>query len=131
MRSIYNRLIFIITCTFLLNCSNKNYVIYNSIEGTVMSSLDNKPIKYARIYVNKYSSNNFDTITTNIEGHFFIDGLELPRKYLHYQSNLSYDYFVEKQGYKKKKIIIKNLKETVNNKLDTINLGEIYLEPDK
>lgn len=131
MRSIYSRLIFIITCAFLLSCSNKNYVIYNSIKGKVVSSLDNKPIKDAKIYVDKGSSNDFGVINTAEDGTFFIEGLELPYKYLHDQQNLSFYYFIEKSGYKKRVINIKNLKKTTNNKLDTIDLGEIYLEPKK
>ncbi|TDW51758.1 hypothetical protein EV144_101435 [Flavobacterium sp. 270] len=116
----------------IIGCSNKKYTIYNAVTGRVVSSKDKKPIEDAKIYVKKYSSNNFDTIKTLKDGTFFIDGLELPYKYLHYQLNLSYDYCIEKSGYTKKIITIKNLKEANNNnnnnKLDTIDLGNIYLD---
>jgi hypothetical protein len=131
MKNVYIKLIFIITFFFLFSCSSRNYVIYNAIEGKVVSSKDQKPIEGAKIYVNKGSSNDFGIINTTKNGTFFIEGLELPYKYLHDQLNLSFDYFIEKPGFKKKVINIKNLKETNNNKLDTIDLGEIYLEPEE
>ncbi|WP_443937639.1 hypothetical protein [Pedobacter sp. MW01-1-1] len=111
----------------IISC-NKKYVIYNAVKGNLLSSNNHKPIKDAKIYVAKFSSNNFDTIRTSANGSFFIDGLELTRKYLNEQLNLSYEYNIEKHGFKKKTIIIKNLKETSKNKLDTIDLGNIYLE---
>lgn len=129
MRTIYIELIFLITCFFLFSCSNKNVVIYNAVKGSVISSKDHKPIKEVKIYVTRGSSNDFGVINTNEKGVFFIEGLELPYKYLHDQRNLSFDYYIEKPGYKKKVIYIKNLKETKDNKLDTINLGEVYLDP--
>lgn len=45
MRTIYIELIFVITCFFLISCSNKNYVIYNAVKGFVVSSKDQTPIK--------------------------------------------------------------------------------------
>lgn len=128
MRSIYINFFFIIPF-FLLSCHDKNYVIYNAVQGKVVSAIDKKPIKNAKIYVRKGTSNDFGFVHTTENGTFFIEGLELNYKYLHNQRNLSYDYSIEKSGYKKKVINIKNLKETKNNKLDTIDLGDIYLMP--
>lgn len=129
MRTIYIKLIFVVTCLFLFSCSNKNFVIYNAVKGSVISSKDHKPIKEVKIYVSKGSSNDFGIVNTNEKGIFFVEGLELPYKYSHDQRNLSFNYYIEKSGYKKKVIYIKNLKETKDNKLDTINLGEVYLDP--
>lgn len=130
MRTIYIELIFVITCFFLISCSNKNYVIYNAVKGCVVSSKDQTPIKGVKIYVTKGSANDFGTVSTTENGTFFIEGSELPYRYLHDQINLSFNYYIEKSGYKKKLINIKNLKETKDNKLDTINLGKIYLDPE-
>jgi len=131
MRTIYIELIFVIACLFLVSCSNKNVVVYNAVKGCVISSKDHKPIEEVKIYVNKGASNDFGIIRTNEKGIFFIEGLELPYKYLHDQRNLSFNYYLEKSGYKKKIIYIKNLKETKKNKLDTINLGEVFLDPEE
>lgn len=130
MRNISINLIFmIIIGMFLFSCSNKNHVIYNPIKGRVISSIYKKPIKDAKVYVAKGSSNDFGFISTDKNGTFFIEGLKLPHKYLHNQRNLSFYYFIEKAGYKKKIINIKNLKKSENNEFETIDLGEIYLEP--
>jgi len=130
MRTTYIELIFVIACLFLVSCSNKNFVVYNAVKGSVISSKDHKPIKEVKIYVKKGSSNDFGIVSTNEKGIFLTEGLELPYKYLHDQRNLSFNYYIEKTGYIKKVIYIKNLKETKNNKLDTINLGEVYLDPE-
>lgn len=116
---------------FLFSCLNKKYVIYNLVKGRVLSSIDKKPIKDAKVYVDKGSSNDFGIIHTDENGIFFIEGLELSYKYLHNQRNLSFYYFIEKDGYKKTTINITDLKESENNELETIDLGEIYLEPKK
>jgi hypothetical protein len=131
MKNIQIKLILIITCLLLVKCSNKNYVIYNAVKGIVMSSEDTKPIKNVKIYVIKGCSNDFGFLNTNANGTFFIDGLKLPYKYLHDQRNLSFDYFIEKSGYKKKSIYVKKLNKIKNNVIDTIDLGIIYLEPEK
>jgi hypothetical protein len=131
MKNIQIRLILLIICFLLTNCSSKNFVIYNAIKGIVLSSEDSKPIKNVKIYVIKGCSNDFGSMNTKENGTFFIDGLKLPYKYLHDQQNLSYNYFIEKSGYKKKSIYVKKLNETKSNALDTIDLGIIYLDPDK
>ena len=51
----------------------------------------------------------------------------LPYKYLRKQNQLSYHIHIEKEGYIKKIIYVKKLKGA-SEKMDTIDLGNIYLE---
>ncbi|WP_027388594.1 carboxypeptidase regulatory-like domain-containing protein [Chryseobacterium gregarium] len=123
------KLILYIFCFLLIvNCSEKKYVIYNAVKGNVIDAHNRQPVKDAKVFVNKSSSNAFDTLITDSKGNFFIDGLELPYQHLHDQINVSPDYFIEKSGYLTKKITVQNLKKSKNNKLDTIDLGNISLE---
>jgi hypothetical protein len=119
---------------FITGCTKKHYVIYNAVKGKIYS-YENKPLSNVKIYVNKFSSNAFDTIITKKDGYFFIDGLELKLspnygnfKYNQIHKRVTYTYFIEKTGYKKRIIDIKNFERSNNNKLDTIDLGIIYLE---
>lgn len=111
----------------VLNCSTKKYVIYNAVTGTVIDFENGKPLKDVKIFVDKFASNDFDTIKTNQEGYFFIDGFQSSYKYLNMQAKVSYSYHIEKSGYKTKIVTIKNLIYSKDNKLDTIKLKEIIL----
>lgn len=111
----------------VLNCSTKKYVIYNAVTGTVVDFENGKPLKDVKIFVDKFASNDFDTIKTNQKGYFFIDGFQSSYKYLNMQAKVSYNYHIEKSGYKTKIVTIKNLIYSKDHKLDTIKLKEIIL----
>ncbi len=110
----------------VLGCRKQKYVIMNSYQGRVLSKKDNNPILNAKIYVDKFAFNAFDTIETDCKGYFLIDGFEMPYKYLKYQNSVSPYIYVEKEGYIRDSFSIGK----VNNvKLDTIDVGDFYLEP--
>ncbi|GEM_PF-1373800 len=123
----FNIYLIIFFVFFVLNCTTKKYVIYNAVSGTVVDSINGKPLKDVKIFVDKLASNNFDTIKTDGQGYFFIDGFQSSYKYLNMQAKVSYYYHIEKPGYKKKIVYVKSLIFTKDNKLDTLELKKINL----
>jgi len=116
---------FFIMVVLMVACENKTYVIYNAVKGRVVSA-ENQSVIAAKIYVDKFASNAF-VLETDNNGCFFVDGKMLPYKYLRKQNQLSYNIHIEKEGYIKKIIYVKKLKGA-SEKMDTIDLGNIYLE---
>ncbi|WP_316803704.1 carboxypeptidase-like regulatory domain-containing protein [Pedobacter nototheniae] len=111
-------------------CKNKEHLLIEPIKGRVISSLDKIPISNVKIYVEKNAFNAFDTINTKNDGRFFIDQLSVNGyKDMHLQKNLSYNLFIEKDGYKKMVIDIRKYrKQSAPKAGDTTDLGIIYLD---
>ena len=62
-----------------------------------------------KIFVDKFASNDFDTMKINHKGYFCIDRFQSSYKYLNMQAKVSYNYHIEKSGYKTKIVNIKNI----------------------
>lgn len=109
----------------LFSCKEQQYVISNAVKGRVIS-ISKIPINGVTIYVDKFSSNAFE-VKTDKDGFFIYTGLKMPYKYLNMQNRISNEFHIEKEGYKNKIIYVQNLRG-MGMVMDTINLGDIYLE---
>lgn len=109
----------------LQGCKNQQYIVVSTIKGKVVTSSDKAPISGAKIYVDKYAFNAFDTVQTNSDGRFEIKGIKV-KDYgnLKLQRKVSYLLSIEKAGFKKQIIDIRDFKSIK----DTIDLGMIYMD---
>lgn len=111
-------------------CKSSEHLLIEAVKGRVASSTDKKPIGEVKIYVDKSAFNAFDTISTQNDGRFFVDKVLVnDYKNMHQQREISYNLAIEKKGFKKIVIDVRNYRKhdppTVN---DTIDLGLIYLD---
>jgi hypothetical protein len=119
-----------IVILFTSACKNNEYLLIESVKGKIVSSSDKKPVGEAKIYVDKSAFNAFDTINTQNDGHFFVDKVSVSDfKDMHRQRDVSYKFVIEKKGFKKMVIDVRNYKKNETPSLnDTIDLGIIYLD---
>ncbi|SDD44431.1 hypothetical protein [Niabella drilacis] len=111
-------------------CKNREYILVEPVKGKVVSLKDSTPLAGAEIYTDRDAFNAFDTLNTKKDGNFFIEKSAVTNyKDRHLQRAVSYNLFIEKKGYKKVVIDIRNFrKHTGLTAKDTIDLGFIYLD---
>lgn len=68
-------------------------------------------MKDVNVYVNREAFNAFDIVRTK-NGDFFIDGMVVKKyKDLHWQTRVSFNFYVEKEGCKKLSLDIRQFKK--------------------
>ncbi|RQO29727.1 hypothetical protein DBR32_14160 [Taibaiella sp. KBW10] len=111
-------------------CISRQYLLIEPVKGKIVSSSDKTPLDNVKIYVDKNAFNAFDTISTKNDGNFFVGKLTVNNyKDMHLQRQVSYNFFIEKKGFKKVMIDVRNYrKHTPTTDKDTTDLGLIYLD---
>lgn len=128
MRKTY--LISLLLILLTSSCKSRQYLLIEPVKGKVVSSADKKPVAEVKVYVDRNAFNAFDTVSTNAAGTFFVDKMTVRNyKDMHLQNEVSYNFFIEKEGYKKVMIDVRKYRKNTNPTVtDTIDLGLIYLE---
>lgn len=120
--------IFWILILFTSACKNREYLLIEAVKGRVISSADKKPIAGVRIYLEKSAFNAFDTLRTDKYGSFFVDKMTVSDYNMRQQRNISYNFVIEKTGFKKAVIDVRKFRKHESATLmDTIDLGLIDL----
>nr|WP_162988869.1 carboxypeptidase-like regulatory domain-containing protein [Pedobacter schmidteae] len=110
---------------FISSCKSGEYLLIESVKGRAVSSLDKKPIGGVKIYVDKNAFNAFDTVLTDDKGRFEIQGMKVKDyKDLKLQKDVSYLFFIEKEGFQQRVIDIRDFKSIK----DTVDLGIILMD---
>lgn len=113
----------------MVSCKSEQYTLIEPVKGKIVSVSDKNPINAVKIYIDKNAFNAFDTISTKNDGRFFINKVTINNyKNLRLQREISYNLSIEKKGYKKVMIDVRNFRNHEQpTAKDTIDLGIIYL----